>query len=200
MFALLLAIVLSASSDWTFISSTVKGVVRVKLLSGEDAGTCSGAVFVSHPDYAFVVTAAHCTPGDKPQFTVNGRHAELVRKNEILDLAILKVELKNESVLPLAEKNPVLGEEIAVLGYGFGSRAAEPQMGHVSNPSDEDGWMHVSANILNGDSGGPVVNLKGEIVGIGVAVQFSGPSHRAIIVPLETVKDFLKPYLKTPKQ
>ena len=100
--------------------------------------------------------------------------------------------------LTLATKAPVMGQEIAVIGYAFGSKQLGSQIGHVSTALDDNQVMRVGVDVIAGDSGGACLNAAGELVGITVAVQHWGPMHLGIVVPLQALKDFIDPYL--PKQ
>jgi putative serine protease PepD len=181
------------SADWTFLPTMQKQVVRIEVLTGEGKGVCSGVVFNARAGY--LVTAGHCASGFDPQFTVNGRHADLVRRNELIDLAILRFDVKKEEQVTIALQSPKMGEPVAILGFPFGDKNFQVQTGIVSLPVDDEGFVHVDAMVIGGDSGGALVNEAGELVGINVAIRYSGPSHQALAINLETVKDFIKDYI-----
>lgn len=202
MIALVLILMLVQASDWTtVVASAAKAIPRLEM-QAEDAlapGVCAAVVINATTGYA--LTANHCVDGKNVALTLNGRHAEIARANRVLDLAVLRFSPKNDTALKLATTAPVMGQQIAVIGYAFGSRQLGTQIGHVSTALDEEHQaMRVGVDVIAGDSGGACLNAAGELVGITVAVQHRGPMHLGIVVPLQTVRDFLEPYLpKEPK-
>lgn len=187
------------ATDWTtVIVGLEKSVPRIEAM-GEDgvSSTCSGVVL--NAQAGFVLTAAHCLELKKPAITVDGRHAEIARQNRLLDLAVLRADLKDAKALPLAKDAPKMGDEVAVFGFAFGAKKAGAQFGRVSLPLDDDGALVLDLMVIGGDSGGPAINAQGELVGMTSAVKFSHPTmHAAILVPVEKVKDFVSQYLPKP--
>jgi S1-C subfamily serine protease len=102
------------ATDWpAVVVGLEKSVPRIEILGPEAPGpaTCSGVVLNAEAGY--VLTASHCTI-EKAAYTVNGRHAELVRQNRLLDLAVLRTELDNAKAMPLAKESPAIGAEVAL--------------------------------------------------------------------------------------
>lgn len=199
--AVLLALMLLLQApDWvTVIKPTFKQVVRLEILrQGEDTpGVCSGVVINEIDGY--VLTAAHCV--DKPQgenisVTVNARHADVMRINALLDLAVLRTRLRGEKQITLAPSTPEPGSPIAVVGFAFGWKTHHPTFGYVSqNQSDDVKGAKLDADIIGGDSGGAVIDSQGRLVAINSALNFWYSSGLAIGVPIETVAEFAEPYL-----
>jgi serine protease Do len=192
------AVTLNAT-DWSaVVVGLEKQVPRIEILAPDSPhpGTCSGVVLNAEAGY--VLTAAHCTV-DKAAYTVNGRHAELVRQNRLLDLAVLRTELKDAKAMPLANDPPAIGAEVALVGFAFGAKKLHFQFGRVSQPLDDDGAMILDLMVISGDSGGPAINAAGELIGMTSAVKFAHPSmHAAIVIPIKAVREFCRAYL--PKQ
>jgi S1-C subfamily serine protease len=98
----IVAVVLG-STDWAaIIKPAAKQVPRLEILAAgaTSPGICSGVVINKSGGY--VLTAAHCL-GDEHRntsITVNGRHALIVRSNRLLDLAVVRTELKDEQEMP----------------------------------------------------------------------------------------------------
>ena len=187
------------ATDWpAVVIGLEKQVPRIEILAPDapGPGTCSGVVLNAESGY--VLTAAHCTV-EKAAYTVNGRHAELVRQNRILDLAVLRAELKDAKAMPLAKDPPAIGAEVALVGFAFGAKRLHHQFGRVSQPLDDDGALILDLMVIAGESGGPAINAAGELIGMTSAVKFAHPSmHAAVLVPIAKVKDFVSAYL--PKQ
>ena len=92
------------------------------------------------------------------------------------DLVIL--EISGEGVpLPLSDSDAVkVGETVFSVGYPFDRlNVMENSVHHIQS---NDAWLQLATNIPPGSSGGPVLNTKGEVIGINVAG--SGPSGYAI--------------------
>ena len=184
------------ATDWTLVfPAATKGVIRLEAQpEGGPLNICSGVVI--NADAGFLVTAAHCVEGKNVALTVNGRHAELVRSNRVLDLAVLRFTPKGEIALKLSPDAPKMGEPIAVIGYAFGSKQIQGQPGHVVNPFENDEkMMRVAVDVIGGDSGGACINARGELVGIVSGVIYAGPMHLGVMVPLEAVEDFVQAYI-----
>src|SRR5580692_1953725 len=112
--------------------------------------------------------------------TIPGRQeisARVVTVDQEKDLALLQVSLKNLSALPIASSETVqVLDSITVLGYPLPS-----ELGTALSASDgkvnavRDGrnggtqLFQIDANVNPGNSGGPLLNNHGEVVGIIVA-------------------------------
>lgn len=104
--------------------------------------------------------------------------AKLIIQDENNDLAILKVELENPeafSDIPyslLSESKSLVGENIFVLGYPLRATMGDEiklTSGIVSSNSGFKGDVtsyQFSAPIQPGNSGGPLINQSGQVVGI----------------------------------
>lgn len=169
-----------------------------------------------------LVTNCHVTEdGDFFRcYLYDGSHVEakLVGQDALTDLAVLQIDLsqrpKGAAPLVLAKfgnsESLTAGEEVFALGSpGFLSQSVT--RGVVSNPSlvlpeqtvgrmmlrGEDvgqlvRWVLHDARIFGGNSGGPLVNARGEIVGINEigVVSLSGaiPSNLARVVTDQIIK------------
>lgn len=188
-------------TNWaTAVVGLDKRVVRLEIMTKSgDQGVCSG--WVVSRETGYVGTAQHCIDGDIAALTVAGRHGEIVRQNKLLDQAVVRTELKNAENMPLAKAVPLVGSEVAILGYAFGAKRLYLQFGRVSLPLDDEGLLVIDAVAIGGDSGGPTINAAGELVGMTSFVKTSGHGsmHLAHMVPASVLKDFFEPYLpKTP--
>jgi S1-C subfamily serine protease len=162
---------------------------------------CSGVVINDRDGY--VLTAAHCV--DRPQntnisLTVNGRHSDLAKINTLLDLAVLKTQLRGEKQIALADATPEPGSPVAVVGFAFGWKTHHPTFGYVSNnKSDDVKGLKLNSDIIGGDSGGAVIDANGRLVAINSSLNFWYSSGLAIGVPIDVVREFAEPFLpKTP--
>lgn len=203
MVTVLLAI-LAFGPDWTtVVKPALKQVPRLQMLhEGEQyPGTCASVVI--NKEQGYLMTAAHCV--EKPDkegisITANGRHAEVLRVNRLLDLAVVRVDLKGEDAIEIADTTPPIGTEVAVVGYPFGDKQLAVQFGHIAQVLNEDSqtvWINV--DVIFGDSGGALIDGQGKLVGLISRIYALGPAHMGACVPVETLRDFLKPYLPKTK-
>lgn len=100
--------------------------------------------------------------------------AKMILKDENHDLAILEPvgEIKTPPGIPLARDLPQLGEEAFTIGFPhIGLLGKEPKFtdGSISSLTgmrDDPRTLQMSVPVQAGNSGGPLMNMKGEIVGI----------------------------------
>lgn len=167
-----------------------------------------GSGFVISPD-GYIVTNDHVA-GNATEITVaftDGRQLEgrLVGTDPVSDLALIKVEPDEPlTYLRFSEDGAsIVGEWVIALGNPFGLfEAAEPTVtvGVVSATgrdleSTQDGRVYrdmiqTDAAINRGNSGGPLVNAVGEVIGVNTAIYsqtggsvgigFAVPAERAI--------------------
>lgn len=100
--------------------------------------------------------------------------AEVITQDKVNDIAIIKVEnVKNISSLPIIKaKNSDVGEEVFTLGYplidvqGKELKATFGRINALSGLEDDVRLMQIDVPIQPGNSGGPLINSKGEVIGI----------------------------------
>ncbi len=147
-------------------------------------GEGSGVVF--RPD-GYIITNDHVVGGfDKVTVILyDGREFEgKVTRAEDSDIAVVKIDAKDLPTLPLADSNGVrTGEFAMAIGAPFGLDNTVT-VGHISAlqrtneiPDPNSGkvrmyWdlIQTDAPINMGNSGGPLVNIEGEVVGINTAI------------------------------
>lgn len=87
----------------------------------------------------------------------------------LYDLAILKINLENTSFLEFAPDEAKTGQTVYAVGSALGDLTGTFTAGTVSSTSRMLGkidCLQMDAAISPGNSGGPLVNSRGEIVGI----------------------------------
>jgi len=159
----------------------------------------SGSGFLIRQD-GYLITNEHVVEGaeliqvklaDGRRFT--GR---LVGKDERVDLALVKIEATGLPVAPLGDSNRLrVGEFVLALGHPFGleqtvslgivSRKGAPLQ--VATPGFD--FIQTDAAVNPGNSGGPLVNMAGEVVGINSMAARNGTIGFAI--PVNIVKGLL---------
>ena len=139
-----------------------------------DRGLGSGFIIDSN---GHILTNDHVVSGS--QFItvklLDGRilSATLIGRDASLDVAVLKINAINLPVVILgssASNALTQGDKVFTLGYPFGIRGDDVSFkeGVLSRRLNVDGVDHleISAEIHPGNSGGPLVNDFGEVVGI----------------------------------
>ncbi|TAE75169.1 MAG: hypothetical protein EAZ85_03060 [Bacteroidetes bacterium] len=91
--------------------------------------------------------------------------------NNFFDYAKFEIESKNKKFpyLKLAKKTPKSGSEIFVIGSprGLEQTITKGIVSAIRSMGNEDeGLIQIDAAISQGNSGGPVMNMNGEVVGI----------------------------------
>ena len=91
------------------------------------------------------------------------------------DIAILKTNIDPVSIFPISNKDVTLLEDVVVAGYPLGKQVSSAIKTHkgvvtaLAGAGDNYSNFQTDATINAGNSGGPIVNQKGNIVGIAVA-------------------------------
>ena len=98
--------------------------------------------------------------------------------DERTDVAFIETKLpEGTTILEFATSTPAQGAQIWVWGYPLGTTIAlEPSVaaGIVSATETPNGFLALSVNGAPGNSGGPVVNAEGKVVGILVSSWIAG--------------------------
>ena len=154
------------ASKWTPIADKLaESVVFIELFAGTQAqGSCTG--FIIDSAKHLILTAAHC---DAEKILANGTVTYKMFKDERKDLLVLRASNIEGPELVLAPNGPERGDEVASMGYGFGLEDPMFRIAHISNVRmDIEGisgpFAMIDAGFVPGQSGGPVVNDKGEVV------------------------------------
>jgi tetratricopeptide (TPR) repeat protein len=126
------------------------------------------------------------------------------------DLALLLVDIPKELAvpLPLVKSAPLEGESIVVIGNPFGLEGSVSN-GIVSAVREIPGYgkiIQITAPISPGSSGSPVVNMRGEVIGVatlqaaeGQSLNFAVPSERISQLKINDVQSFASLTAETQK-
>lgn len=150
-----------------------------------DTGGMGSGVIVDPAGY--VLTNEHVVSGaDRIQviLLVGGKEksylAELAASDQRIDLAVLKIKTKDKETFPhlkFAAEPAKVGDWAIAVGYPFGFRqtmtsgivsASEISMRIQGRRYAR--LLQTDAAINQGNSGGPLLNLKGEIIGVNSAI------------------------------
>ena len=106
----------------------------------------------------------------------NGKelNADVLFVDRVNDLAIIKTNIKPKRVFPVSDKDVSLLEDIIVAGYPLGkniSASIKTFKGSVTALAgfgDNFSNFQIDASLSSGNSGGPILNQKGNVVGVAV--------------------------------
>lgn len=149
-------------------------VVRVIVPDGTGTSYGSGALVAVNAEHGLVVTNWHVVRDARGQIVVafaDGFRsgATVLATDRDWDLAALAIWRPNVDPIPLASRPPVPGEPLSIAGYGKGSyRAAAGRCTQYVSPGRDfpPEMIELSAAARDGDSGGPILNSRGELAGV----------------------------------
>ena len=101
--------------------------------------------------------------------------AELVVKDRVSDLAILKIHPKFTEESYQFASQVRTGQDAVVFGFpmsgdlGTNVKVTSGLISSLSGPDGEPNWLQFTAPIQPGNSGGPVVNDRNEVIGVSTA-------------------------------
>ena len=171
--------------------------------SREQKGSGSGVII--RPD-GYIVTNNHVVNGaTKISVTLNNNQqydATIVGTDPATDVAIIKVDAENLPTLPLGDSDQLrLGEWVLAIGSPLGAQlrstitagivsAKGRSMPDGSGEFKIESFIQTDAAVNPGNSGGALVNKKGELVGINTAIVSQTGSYTgySFAVPVNIVK------------
>ena len=170
---------------------------KPKIVQGQGSG------FVITSD-GFVVTNNHVIDGaTKIQVSFDGDEtkydAKLIGTDQRTDIAVIKIESnKTFPTIKLSDKEPRVGDWALAVGNPFGL-GGTVTAGIVSALARDIGsgpydYLQIDAAVNRGNSGGPTVDVDGNVIGVNTAI-FSpsgGNVGIAFAVPAKTVKEVVQ--------
>jgi len=168
-----------------------------------------GSGFIVSPD-GRVVTNAHVVSDPSANYSIVTKGGKVfpvqkIIRNQENDIAILKVSAENLPALKLGDSKSVKpGQRVITIGTPLGTLSNSVTVGVVSalgrniTVSDPFGIPQISlGNLIQidaalnpGNSGGPALNLSGEVIGINFAVT-QGAQNIGFAIPANTLKKII---------
>lgn len=154
------------------------GIPRRESYSSPQLGQASG--FIISPD-GYVLTNNHVV---RDQATISvqlndGREftAKVIGEDQSTDLALIKIDAENLPYLKLGDSDHLkIGQWVVAIGNPLGLQASLT-VGVVSakgrsnlDIAKVEDFIQTDAAINRGNSGGPLLNLKGDVIGINTAI------------------------------
>ena len=200
------SVVVKKSIDSVVGINTVSKIVQQSFFgpqSGYVEGIGSGSI-VSKDGY--IVTNSHVvSDGDAKEINVlfnNGdtAPAELVWNDSSLDLAIIKVDSNNKNLkaIDIGDSDEMgVGDRVVAIGNPLGFQLQSTVTSGIISGLNRsvafntgvqmDGLMQTDAAINAGNSGGALLNSKGELIGINTA-KAGNSDGIGFAIPINTVK------------
>ncbi|MBV8102287.1 MAG: serine protease [Verrucomicrobia bacterium] len=198
---------------WYLEPTTFFGAILLCFwLCSTTAASMCGSGFVIQQN-GYILTNYHVIEdATRITITVPGRQAvsaRLVTTDQEKDLAILQVSLGNLTALPITSSEAVqVLDSITVLGYPLPNElgtALSASAGKVNavrdRRNDSTRLFQIDANVNPGNSGGPLLNNHGEVVGIVVAkinsLQYAKengalPERINFAIPIDEAQELLR--------
>ena len=148
-----------------------------------------------------IITNAHVVEGaDELKIVLSDRRefdAKIIAKDKKADLAVLKIDTKGErlAVLPIDDSNSLeVGDLVLAIGNPFGvgqtvtsgivSALGRTQVSSLAN------FIQTDAAVNPGNSGGALVDMDGNLVGVNTAIfsRSGGSNGIGFAIPAELVK------------
>jgi S1-C subfamily serine protease len=168
----------SALSNNPVVANTEPSVVKIRAIAPSCQKVLEGSGFVLSPDR--VMTNAHVVAGANSvtvEASGNPYDATVVSYDPTVDIAILAVPHLPPGPLAVASAPVTSGTEAIVMGYpgGGGFMATPARIRELIELNGPDIYRNatinrevytVRSNVEQGNSGGPLIDLKGQVIGV----------------------------------
>lgn len=180
-------------------------------LMGPMAVQGSGSGFIISED-GYILSNAHVVgaKGNKVKVLLNDQteaEGKVVWSDETLDLGLVKIAKKGLTPLPMGDSDGINIGETAVaignpLGLDFQRSVTSGVISGLNRNIGEvqgnymDGLIQTDASINAGNSGGPLLNSEGQVIGIN-SVKISSAEGLGFSIPINTAKPIVEQVMKT---
>lgn len=190
---------------------------RRRQIGTEQRQVGAGTGFFVSSD-GLIVTNRHVVDNEEAGYTVilndgSKFKAEVLGRDTLLDIALLEVKEANQSFVPLKlgkSDSLKVGQRVIAIGNALGEFSNSVSLGIVSGlgrnivASDQSGALssrlndviQTDASINLGNSGGPLLDISGNVIGVNVAVA-SQAENISFAIPIDYVADLLDRFNET---
>lgn len=123
--------------------------------------------------------------------------ANVLAVDKVNDIAILQANIKPNKIFSVSKDDVSLLEDVIVAGYPLGKNISSAIKTHkgvvtaLAGAGDNYSEFQTDATINQGNSGGPVINQKGNVVGVAVALMdVSVGQNMFFAIKSSTLKQF----------
>ena len=172
--------------------------------SGERTTRSAGSGVIINAGKGYVLTNHHVVDkADKITVTLTDRRtaeAELIGSDPGIDIALLKIDLKNLTDIPLANSDQTkVGDFVIAIGNPFGigqtvTSGIVSALDRSTYSRDKyQNYIQTDAAINQGNSGGALINSKGELIGVNAAIlsRSGGSNGIGFAVPTNMVTNVM---------
>jgi len=181
---------------------------------GEKVKVGGGSGFIVHPD-GLVLTNKHVVFDTEAEYTVitsdeKEYTGKVISRDPMNDVAVLKIDAKGLPAVRLGNSNKIeLGQTVIAIGNALGlftntvskgiisgiDRKISASMGQGGQVENLRNIIQTDVAINQGNSGGPLINLDGEVIGINTAIIF-GAQNIGFSLPINWAKADLEDIIK----
>ena len=174
------------------VSVALQSIARVRHASGRGVSFGTASLIANRNGKSFFITCAHLFDGGQGKTTVQftGQRplvAKLLEIDRQHDLALLETALVRQ--IPIGVDNQLGNRPLVAAGFGGNGRLRAIQ-GSVSGYATPVGAslpsVRIRGSVRSGDSGGPVLNLSGQLVAV-VWGERSGETFATFGKPLRRI-------------
>jgi S1-C subfamily serine protease len=181
-------------------------------LFGDETSTGSGSGFVIDK-LGHILTNYHVVEGAETvqvtMFDGGTYEGKVIGEDATNDVAVVQVKVATERLIPVAlgdSSKTLVGQKILALGNPFGlertltsgivsalDRSIRAQNGRMIK-----GIIQTDAAVNPGNSGGPLLNSRGEVIGMNTAIvsQVGQSAGISFAVPINSIARILKPLIE----
>lgn len=163
-------------------NSTLPAVARIVVPEKDGISYGSGTLVDARGQFGLVISNWHVVRDAAGQITVefpdgHKSPAEVIKTDKDWDLAALSIYRPRASPVPVSPAAPQPGDSLTIAGYGSGDwritsgRCTQYLAPGVNFPHE---MVELAAEARQGDSGGPILNDRGELAGV---LFGSGPGY-----------------------
>lgn len=181
---------------------TTENVTDIFGRSYEETGGGTGFIITSD---GLIVTNKHVASDENGKYTVfiaDGKDygATVIAQDPLDDLAVLKIDATGLPTVELGDSDNLnIGQWVVAIGNALGEFSNSVTAGVISAKERQitasgggmsenlEGLLQTDAAINSGNSGGPLVNLAGQVIGINTAVATQA-ENIGFAIPINSVK------------
>jgi serine protease Do len=185
--------------------------LRREQIGSEERQVGAGTGFIVSED-GLVITNRHVVEDEDASYTVifsdgTKKEAKVLSKDTVLDIAFVKLEGSGYKALNLGSSESLkVGQSVIAIGNALGEFSNTVSTGIISglqrdivatdsrglSAEELNGVIQTDASINQGNSGGPLLDIKGNVIGVNVAVAGGEAENIGFAIPVDLVKDLMQ--------